>query len=206
MELVSYAIDFVSYLVQNLKKNNLEKIKSIILFGSAARGEAGKESDVDIFIDIIPDNEKKIKKEIDKINEDFFDSVKYTKYWKYLGIDNEFQVVLGKINQWKLKNSMVGNSVILYGPYSPKLEEGKNMIILSWDAIKNNSRRVMINKKLFGYNHYGKRYKGIIEVYNGKKLGTNAIILPAENLNLSLKIFHSFKIPVKIKRVFEYKE
>ncbi len=206
MELISYAMDFASYLVQNLKKNNLEQIKSIILFGSVARREAEKESDVDIFVDIISDNEEKIQKGVNKINENFFESIKYTKYWKYLGIDNEFQVIVGKINEWKLKNSMVGNSFILYSSYSPRLEEGKNMIILSWDAIKNNSRRVMINKKLFGYNHYGKRYKGIIEVYNGKKLGTNAIILPAENLNLSLQIFHSFKIPVKIKRVFEYKE
>lgn len=206
MELISYAMDFASYLVQNLKKNNLEQIKSVILFGSVAREEAGKKSDVDIFIDIVSDNDEKIQKEVSKIQEKFFDSVKYLKYWKYLGIDNEFHVVVGKMNEWKLKDSMVGNSIILYGSYSPRLEEGKNMIILFWDTIKNNSKRVMVNKKLFGYNHYGKKYKGIIEVYNGKKLGTNAVILPAENLNLSLQIFHRFKIPVKIKRVFEYKE
>ncbi len=205
MELISYAMDFVSYLVQNLKKNNLEKIKSIILFGSVVRGQAGKDSDVDIFIDIVSDNEEKIQKEVDRINENFFDSVKYIKYWKYLGINNEFQIIVGKIDEWKLKDSMVGNSFILYQPYSPRLEEGDNKVILSWESIENNSKRVMLNKKIFGYNHYGKMYKGILETYNGKKLGSNVIIISAENMNLFLNTFHKFKIPVKIKRVFEYK-
>lgn len=205
MELISYAIDFVSFLIQNFKDNEKEKIKSIILFGSAARGEADKESDVDIFIDII-DNEEKIEKEANKIQEKFFESVKSVKYWKLLGIENDFQVIVGKINEWKLKDSMLGNSLVLYQAYSPKLEDGENKMILFWEAVLNNSRRVMLNKKLFGYNHYGKMYKGILEIYNGKKLGSNVIMIPAEQLNLFLKEFHKFKIPVKIKRVFEYRE
>lgn len=203
MELISYAIDFVSFLMQNLKEK--EKIKAIILFGSVARREFEKESDVDIFIDVI-DNGEKIQKEADKINENFFDSVKYIKYWKLFGINNDFHVIVGKINEWKLRDSMLGNSFVLYQAYSPKLEEGKNMIILSWGTIKNNSKRVMLNKKLFGYNYYGKKYKGILEIYNGKKLGSNVILIPSEQLNLCLKIFRNFKVPVKIKRVFEYKE
>ena len=205
MELKSYAIDFVSFLMQNLKDNEKEKIKSMILFGSVARGESGKESDVDIFIDVMNDEEK-IEKETRRIIEDFFHSVKYTKYWKLLGIDNEFQVIVGKISEWNLKDSMLGNSFILYQAYSPKLKDGDNKIILFWDAVPNNSKRVMLNKKISGYNHYGKLYKGILEIYNGKKIGSNVIIIPAEQLNLFLKEFHKFKIPVKIKRVFEYKE
>ncbi len=205
MELISYAIDFVSFLMQNLKNNEKEKIKSIILFGSVARGEAGKDSDVDIFIDIIED-EGKIEKEVNIIQEKFHNSVKFTKYWKLLGIQNEFQIIIGKIDKWRLKDSMLGNSFILYQAYSPKLKDGINKIILSWDAVKNNSKRVMLNKKLFGYNHYGKLYRGILEIYNGKKLGSNVITIPAEHLNLFLKEFYKFKISVKIKRVFEYKE
>ncbi len=203
MELISYAIDFVSFLMQNIKEK--EEIKSIILFGSVARNQATKESDVDIFIDIIKED-KKLKNNLVKINDKFFNSVKYKNYWKLLNIKNDINLIPGKLEKWKLKDSMLGNSIILYQKYSPKLKKGENKTILSWQVIKQNSKRVMLNKKLFGYNYYGKKYQGILEIYEGKKLGTNVILIPTENLNLFTKIFYKFKIPVKIKRIFEYEQ
>lgn len=203
MELVSYASDFVSFLIQNIK--DTEKIKSIILFGSSARGEAGKESDVDIFVDVT-NNEKETEKEIKDITNKFFSSVKFQKYWKLLNIKNEISVIVGKINEWKLKDSILGSSIVLYQKYSPILDNGKNKTILSWGNIKPNSRRVMLNKKIFGYKHYKKYYRGLIEQYEGKKLGTNVILISTEHLTLFLKEFHKFKVPAKILRIFEYKE
>jgi len=47
---IIYASSFVTYLLAHLK--NLNNITKIILFGSVARGEATKESDVDLFIEI----------------------------------------------------------------------------------------------------------------------------------------------------------
>ncbi len=203
MELISYALDFASFLVQNLKE--LDKVQSIILFGSVARGEATKDSDIDIFIDV-SDDEKKIDKNIRKISNEFFSSVKYRNYWKLLGINNEINIIAGKIERWKLKDSMLGGSILLYGDYKLKLEDGKNIVILSWGSIKPNSKRVMLNKKMFGFGHYGKRYKGLLEESQGIKLGSNVISMPAEKLGLALKIFHRFKVPVKIKRAFEYSD
>ena len=98
MELISYAVDFVSFLLQNLNESEREEIKSVLLFGSSARGEARKESDIDIFVDIISNNER-IEKKIKKINKEFFDSVKYTKYWKLLDVENDFHIIVGKINE-----------------------------------------------------------------------------------------------------------
>ena len=201
MELISYASDFVSFLIQNIK--DMSNIKSIILFGSVARNQAEKESDVDIFIDVIG-NEKDTEKEVKKITDKFFDSVKFQKYWKLFNIKNEINVIVDELDKWKLKDSMLGNALILYQKYSPILENGKNKAILSWSKIKPDSRRVMLNKKLFGYKHYKRYYKGILEQYQGEKLGANVILIPTEHLNSFLKIFHSFKIPVKISRVFKY--
>jgi len=201
MELISYASDFVSFLIQNIK--DLSKIKSIILFGSVARGEAAKESDIDIFIDIV-ENEKIIEKETKEIENKFFDSVKFKKYWKLLGINNEINIIVGKLNKWKLKDTMLGNAIILYQYYAPKLEGGKNKAILTWGNIKPNSKRVMLNKKIFGYNYYGKFYKGLLQQYEAKKIGTNVIMINIENLNLFLSLFKKFKVPVKIIRIFEY--
>lgn len=201
MELISYASDFVSFLIQNLKE--IESIKAIILFGSAARGEATKESDVDIFIDIV-DKEESISKKVNEIKDKFFSSVKFKSYWKVLGTKNEISIIIGHLERWKLKDSMLGNAVILYQKYAPKIDGGKSKAILSWGNIKPDSKRVMLNRKIFGYNYYGKFYKGIIERYNGKKLGANVVMIDIEGLNSIVKIFKNFKTAAKILRVFEY--
>lgn len=199
MELISYALDFASFLVQNIKDKN--KIKAIILFGSVVRGEADKESDVDIFIDT---TDKKLEDEIKKIKEKFFDSVKFKDYWNLLGVKNDINPMVGDLTKWKLRDTMLGSAIVLYQHYSPKLEKGSNKTILSWGNIKPDSKRVMLNKKISGYTHYGKRYSGLLEKHNGTKLGSNVILISTENLNLFLEAFHSFKIPVKISRIFEY--
>jgi len=201
MELVSYALDFASFLIQNLKET--QKIKSIILFGSAVRGEAGKGSDVDLFINIGETN-KKLEKEAEGIKNKFFDSVKFKKYWKLLGVQNEINLIVGDLDKWKLKASMLGNSLVLYQSYSPILEKGKNKTILCWGHIKQGSKRVMLNKKIFGYKHYERAYKGLLEEHEGIKLGSNVIAINTENLNIFLKVFHGLGVPVKIIEVFEY--
>jgi len=203
MELISYALDFVSFYVQNSK--NVESIKSIILFGSVARKEETKDSDIDLFIDIIKDGQK-IEKEAKKILEKFYDSIKYKNYWKLLGVKNEFSIIVDKLEDWKLKDSMLGSALTLYSPYSPRLDNGKNKSIVYWENIKNNSHRVMLNKKIFGFNHYKHHYLGLIEKYQGIKLGANVILVNTENLNLFLKTFHKFKAKTRIIRVFEYQE
>ena len=202
MELVSYAIDFASFLMQNLKE--LDKIKSIILFGSVARGEATSKSDVDVFVEVFSESTI-LEKEINKIKDDFFESTKFKDYWNLFGIKNEINIIVGKLEDWKLKDTMLGSSIVLYSKYSPKLDEGENKVILYWDVIKNNSKRVMLSKKLFGYSDYGKKYKGFLEVYGGVKLGANVILIYAEEMNLFLKEFRKFKVKVRIRLVFEYK-
>ena len=203
MELISYAADFISFLIQNLKE--IDQIRSIILFGSAARGDAENESDIDIFIDVTS-NDKIIEREAEIIKDKFFGSIKLKSYWKLFNISNDINLIVGKLEEWKLKDSMLGSSVILYQKYSPVLESGKNKTILTWSNVKPNSKRVMLNKKLFGYKHYKRYYKGLIEIYGSQKLGANVVLIPTENLSLFLKEFHKFKIPVRILRVFEYQE
>ncbi len=201
MELISYAMDFASFFMQNSKHS--KSIKSILIFGSAARGEATKDSDVDIFIDIT-DKEVDIEKETKKAVNDFYNSVKYRDYWRLLGVQNEISVVSGFLDKWKLKDSMAGSSIVLYGPFSQQTQDGKNKIILTWGNIKNNSKRVMLNKKLFGHKHYKHTYQGIMQTHEGVKLGTNVLLIPTEHLNLFLKELRKFKAKTRIIRVLEY--
>ncbi|MEK6895382.1 MAG: nucleotidyltransferase domain-containing protein [Nanoarchaeota archaeon] len=203
MELKAYAYDFVSFLMQNFK--SLEDIKEIILFGSVAREEATKKSDVDIFIDVFAETEtKKIEAEAQKIVDRFYSSSKFKNYWKSLGVENELSVSVGVLDKWKLKDSMLGSSIILYQKYTPNLKSGKTKGILYWKGIKDNSKRVMLNKNLFGYSHYGKKYLGLVEKYDGEKMGANVLLINLENLNVFLKLFRKFNVGVKIQRVFAY--
>jgi len=66
-DLIAYASSFVSFILSKIKA------KEIILFGSAARGEAGKESDIDLFVNV-ENNEKEIKKTINKEINKFYKS------------------------------------------------------------------------------------------------------------------------------------
>ena len=67
----AYASYFVSYLINNFKK--IENISNIILFGSAAKGEAKKSSDIDFFIEV-KRNSKGFEKEIINLVNDFYKS------------------------------------------------------------------------------------------------------------------------------------
>ena len=91
-ELISYAIDFVSFLMQKIKEKS--EIKQITLFGSVAREEANEKSDVDIFIDLIKEN-KSLENKIKKILDNFKESTKLKNYWKPLGIENEIKPIIG---------------------------------------------------------------------------------------------------------------
>lgn len=152
------------------------------------------------------DNEKDIETESKKIINKFFDSAKFKNYWKLFGVENEIHLAVGNLNKWKLKDTMLGNAIVLYQRFAPRLENGKSKIILYWENIKPESKRVFLNKKIFGYNYYGKKYLGILEKYKGKKVGRGVIIFDAEYLKFFLDVFHSFKIPVEIMRVFEYEQ
>lgn len=201
--LVSYAMDFSSFLMQNIKEK--DRIKNIILFGSVARGESNKESDIDLFIDII--NEDKIEEESNKILKDFYNSTKFKNYWKLFNTKNKIKLTIGKLDEWEdLKNSIISNGLSLYGKYQEIPAKGKNMALFFLENIKPNIKRVTLNKKIFGYKHSGKFYNGMLQKYGGIKLGKGSIIIPLEHSNKFIEIFRKFKISVKIKKVFDYSE
>jgi len=201
-KLIAYAIDFTSFLIQKTK--NKDKIKNIILFGSVARNEPEKNSDIDIFIDVIKEN-KKLENELRKHIDDFYDSTKYQNYWKLLEIKNDISLKIGELNKWKeLKSSIIATGILLYGKYKSKTKEGKYETFFIWENIKPNSKRVLFNKQLLGYKQKNKFYDGLIQKYNGKRLGKGCIVVPLEHSNIFLKLFRKYKITVKIKQVLDY--
>lgn len=196
-KLVAYAGDFTSFLIQKVK--DLSVIKNVILFGSIARGTESKNSDIDVFVDMR--GGKNIEKEISQITKEFYNSVKYKNYWKLLGIENEIKVISSVLEEWKdLKESIVSNGITLYGKFKAE-GEGEHKVLLSWENVKPNSKRVLFNKQMLGYRQNGKFYQGLMQKYGGEKWGKGNIIVPLDNSQIFLELFKRHKITVKIKRI-----
>jgi hypothetical protein len=198
--LVSYAMDFASFLIYSLPEKQRKGIKSIILFGSVARGDHGKESDIDIFIDTV--HGIGIENRIKGLEKDFFESVRYREHWKMLGVENRFRVITGKLEKWPdLRVSIISNGIVLYGRYKGASEKKNLKTLFYWGSLKDETKRVHLDKKLFGFTYKDKSYKGIVHSYGGEKLGPRTILVPTEHHRKVLEIFRKMKIPVKILEV-----
>jgi len=193
----AYASYFASYLINNFKK--IENISNIILFGSAAKGEAKKSSDIDFFIEV-KRNSKGFEKEIINLVNDFYKS-REALIFKTKGIDNKINVVVGKLEDWTdLKKSIESTGVVLYGNYIASDVKGKKYVIFFWDKIGKN-RGAFLNK-IYGFNSNGKRYLGLIENFNGKKLGKSSFMVSAEYREDIVKLLKHYKVNSKIIDVY----
>lgn len=196
-KLIAYCQDFVSFLLEKLKED-ADKITQIILFGSAARGEADKESDIDLFFDVTND---KTEEKINRIKERFYISTKYKDYWKLLGVENDIHCIVGKLDEWELKSSVVANGIILFGKYKDKLESELYYLFIV-KPTKNRNKNISIWRKLYGYSQrIGKRVyikKGIVEEYNGEKLSRGVFIIPIDHTRKVVQYLNKSKFSFKI--------
>ncbi|MBU0761096.1 MAG: nucleotidyltransferase domain-containing protein [Nanoarchaeota archaeon] len=193
----AYASYFVSYLLKELK--NDEKIKSIILFGSGARGEAVRDSDIDIFVDVKKKN-KLFEKEIEKLLKSFNKS-RESLIFKSKGVDNKINVIVGKLDEWKdLRKSIESTGIILYGRYNFGGKGEKKHAVIFWQGIGKN-RGAFLNK-LYGFSVKGKRYKGLVESLGGKKLGKSSIMIPVEHREEVVKVLKKYEVNAKIVEVY----
>lgn len=197
--LKNYASYFVAYLLSNLK--DIENIERVILYGSAAREEAEKESDVDIFIEV---KKKTItfEKDIKKIEKEFYQS-REAALFKSKGIGNEFSIKVGRLKEWKeLYKSIASTGIVLYGPYEAReLPSGvKHFIIIFWEKIEKN-RGSFLNK-LYGFKVKNKHYAGLLTKFNGKKIGKSCIMLPIQYKKEIFKLIDKHKVKARALEVF----
>ncbi len=202
IDLIPYAMDAASFLVQKAKRP--EEIRSILLFGSGARGEAGKNSDVDLFIDVVRQS-KNAEKEYRGIADSFLASAKCTGYWSLLGITNDLRLIVGELERWKgLKPSIIANGIVLYGKYKPEVRGGRHRAFFVWENVRPNAKRVLLNKQLLGYRRGGKFYPGLLQNYGGERLGKGCISVPLDHAVLIHALFRKHRVSVRIKKLVEY--
>jgi predicted nucleotidyltransferase len=192
-----YASYFVSYLLMNLKDK--ENINKIVLFGSAAKEEATKESDIDLFVDTKKES-KRFSEEVRKVLEDFYTS-RESMLFRAKGIDNKINIITGNLDKWKeLKGSIENTGIVLYGKYVPAGIRGRKYLLLAWDKIGTN-RGAFLNK-VYGFNAGGKHYAGLAEKFNCKRIGKSSIMIPVENKDEILNLIKKHKVSSKFLEVW----
>lgn len=174
-ELIAYAGAFASFVLPKINVNE------IILFGSAARGEAGKESDIDLFFDVDKDEEE-IKRIAKNELKKFYKS-KIAEIWFLKGIKNPINVHVGKLNEWKLKRSIISDGISLYGKYKEIPGNIKSFVFFQVEPIKNIAKRNKVIRGLFGRKEKNYSIDGILKELSGKKLSSSSFIVPKEHSN-----------------------
>jgi predicted nucleotidyltransferase len=189
---IAYAADFVSFFIQHADMDN---VRSIILFGSVARGNPTKNSDVDIFID---SPSKRVEKKVQQLIKRFHASVKVTQYWKLLGVQNEIKCIVGQLSQWKdLQRSIISNGIILYGGYTQRFK-GSTYALFTVSMNKPRAQSVKLWRKLYGYTQkVGKKtYQtaGVVADCEGKKLSRGTFLIPLQHSNKVIAFLKKQKI------------
>ena len=192
-DLLSYAMDFASYLILHIKEDSIDRI---ILHGSAARGDFDEESDVDLFIDA----DKKISGKIEKIKQDYLKTQKF-KEWRLKGIEKEFSIITGRLDsdEWKnLKRAIMNTGIILYGKYKAEADKIKHYVLFSFENIIPDKRRIAVFRKLYGFKAAKKKYEGLADKIRAIKVGKGALLVPVEQTIGLKKYFQEKRIAVKL--------
>jgi len=197
--LKSYASYFVSYLLTNLK--DTDNIERIVLFGSVAKNEATKDSDIDLFIEV-KKHTKKFEEKIRDLERKFYES-REAIIFKAKNVDNVFSIKIGKLKEWKdLQRSILSTGIILYGHYESKETPSglKHNIVIYWDKI-NLNRGAFLNK-IYGFNINDKHYQGLLEKYNGRRLGKSCIVIPIQYKKEIFDLLKKYKVEAKTIEMF----
>ena len=190
--LISYASNFVSYLIKKVDVRELDKINAIYLFGSIARGDIRKNSDVDIFIETPIEIQG-----LERVKEAFYRTVDFSK-WRKIGISNEINLIAGQLKDWKLKSAIESNGIILFGYQKPS--KYVKWQLINWSAPKEAKKRVELQRKIFGYWGRDKKYEGIIEKEGWIRINSGAVLV--RKADQILDVLHSLKIRYEIRDVY----
>lgn len=187
-EMVAYASSFVSFILPKID------VEEIILFGSTSRGEAGEESDIDLFFNI--KDEKKGKSVQEIINKELkrFYKSKIFEIWSLKSIKNPIKFEVGNLNKWKLKRSIISDGIILYGKYKSMPEETKGFVYFNLKPIKDITKRNRVLRRLFGRKEKNYSIKSLVEEISGKILSPNSFIVPIEKSKEIINLLNPEKL------------
>jgi len=187
---IAYAQNALSFIFLNPTIN--DSIQDIYLYGSAARGELTKDSDIDIFINCHEEKEKLLQNITKSALSKFYTSKDFDK-WKLFKFNYLISFQTGNLTTWHLKTSILADGILLY---SKKIQTTniQRKILFTYTLPKNKNKYLHFSRIMFGRKEPGYKDKGILEQIEGRKISTNAIIVPKENQQKITEIMNKEKI------------
>lgn len=188
------------------RAHEIQNLVMAIVYGSVARGEADRRSDIDVFLVFSTEHDPERGEEF-RIAHEIASEVER----KYGGT-NRFQFVFSnlglKVDEDFLEN-LCKEGIIIWGkPLLLDVEKLKlsPQIIISYDlSALPNYDKLRIHRALYGYRvervHEGRRYvsesKGLLAEVGGRRLGKAVIMIPKENERYLKKVFDEAKVKYK---------
>lgn len=202
--MLAYIYDFLSILFDKVKER--DKIRRIILFGSHARGNYRKDSDVDIFIDVLEKNKAEIQELVRESLNEF--ELKSSKTWKLRGINNPIMPITDDIDleKWKELRIEISNyGLALYGEFTESSAKDKESVLIEYDLSRIKQKdKVGVLRRLYGYKiRKGKKLyiqKGIVEETGAEKISNSVLVKKRDYLKV-VELLRENKIPIKIRGI-----
>lgn len=188
---------FVSFLLQELTPWERNTIRSILLFGSVARGDEDSRSDIDIFINT---TNRRLKRIASLTLDRFYQSEQFRRYWKLLGVQHDIKIIVDDITHWPdLRESIINDGIIVYSKYTEPIERENPAILVWWEPIKNQTTRVWLSKLLYGWKNKQKIIPGLVE--KNQKIGPNTLLIPLQKANQVTGAFKKLSVQFRQKLI-----
>lgn len=199
-----YVYDFTRILAGKING----KAKGIILFGSVARGDFDRESDVDIFVNVPKSKTDAVQKAVDSARNEF--EIYAERTWKLQGMDLPIKCIVGDIDspRWsELKREIISSGISLYGKYKELPEGLKHYFIFSFNLARMKSKDMVATvRKIYGYSTKKgeKTYKhaGLLDDIGGEKMNPSVIMVPADSYKKVYDFFRTGKISFRVKEIW----
>lgn len=172
---IAYTQNALSFIFLDATITN--KCNAVYLFGSAARGEMERESDIDLFFDFENEEEKK-EAAISAALKRFYQSQDYQK-WRLLSFTYPISIKVGKLDEWELKTSVLADGIILYSKEA-LISETKRHVLITYTLPRKKTKYLSLVRALFGRNEKGYKDTGLVGQCNGKRIATTVILIPKE--------------------------
>ncbi len=194
---VAYAQNALAFLFLDASVG--EQVKRVYLYGSAVRGQLHPKSDIDLFLDCNPAQEKKIEKLAAAAFGRFYLSKDYEK-WKRLKFTFSLAVYAGELNQWELKKSIITEGLLLYSTQAEQIA-GERLNLVLIELPKDKKRYLHLTRSLFGRREAGYKDQGILGSLSGEKLSSNVLLVPKKSERKLFDFFHREKVNYSFKEI-----
>ena len=92
----------------------------------------------------------------------------------------------------------MNTGIILYGKYKGEVEKINQYVMLSFENIKPEKKRVAIYRKLFGFNTGEEKYVGLVKKVAGVRIGKGVIIVPVDLVKKIIEYLKEKKVAFKV--------